>query len=87
MPRPRLHKDDAARQRACRQKLKETSVLVDRKALTHLESRLETLRLTIYEAASAGDSFALRCRAASVDTMLDRLIVAFHNKASPGNAP
>ncbi len=80
MARPQQHTNAAARQAAYRARMKTTTVVVDRRALEHLHTKLETLQRVISDSARDGDPLARRCAAASVDTMLDKLIVAFGQK-------
>lgn len=87
MPQPRLHADAAARQAAYRQRLKQTTRVVDRKAIENLEQKLEMLREVINQAGDAGDQFAAQCKGSSVDTTLDKLIAAFRSKGSSVREP
>ena len=80
MARPRQYGSAAAKQAAYRQRLAATTAVVDRNALEQLHMRLETLQDVIWVAAQHGDSFARQCKAASVETMLDKLIVAFQQR-------
>ncbi len=82
MARPPQYQSAAAKQAAYRARQAATTVLVDRDALDRLHQRLETLQSEMAEAARRGDPLACQCRAASVDTMLDKLIAAFHAAAS-----
>jgi hypothetical protein len=90
MPRPREYATDAERQRACRARLAQLTVRVDRDALDRLHARLDRLQTAIHAAAHSGDPTALACRAASTDTLLDRLASHFEAVASgtadPGGA-
>ena len=80
MARPRQYSSAAAKQAAYRQRLVATTAVVDRRALEQLQARLERLQGAIYEAAQQGDTLARQCHAASVETMLDKLIVAFQHR-------
>lgn len=77
MGRPRQYASDAERQRAFRRRLEEEWVRVDRGALEQLHTRLDRLQEAIRAAAAAGDPTAQACGAASVDTLLERLIQHF----------
>ncbi len=83
MGRPRLYDSDAARQRACRDRRAVTRREVDRKALEGLHQRLEDRQTAVAEAAHWGDPLALRCRAASVETVLEKLTAAFKELPQP----
>jgi hypothetical protein len=89
MPRPRTHASPAAKQAAYRTRLRDTTTRVDRAALDHLHTKLETLQEVIHAAARQGDPLAQRCRAGSTDTTLDTLITAFQERPaqSPPTAP
>ncbi len=87
MPRPRQYASDAERQRACRARLAPLTVRVDRQALDRLHARLDRLQTAIQAAAHAGDPAALACRAASTDTLLDRLASHFEAAAAGSGAP
>lgn len=82
MARPSQYQNAAAKQAAYRARQAATTVAVDRVALDRLHQRLETLQSEMAEAARRGDSLARQCRAASIDTMLDKLIVAFQGAGS-----
>lgn len=84
MPRPQQYQSAAAKQAAYRLRQRATTVAVDRAALDRLHQRLDTLQSVLAEAARRGDPLARRCRAASIDTMLDKLIVAFQTAGSAG---
>ena len=77
MARPSQYQSAAAKQAAYRARLASTTTVVDRAALDRLHERLDSLQGVVTEAAQRGDSLARRCRAASIDTMLDKLIAAF----------
>jgi len=86
MPRPRQYATDAERQRACRARLAQRTIRVDRDALDRLHARLDRLQTAIHAAAHTGDPTALACRAASTETLLDRLAAYFEACASgPGD--
>ena len=84
MPRPQQYQSAAAKQAAYRLRHTATTVAVDRAALDKLHQRLDTLQTALTEAARRGDPLARRCRAASIDTMLDKLIAAFQAAKSTG---
>jgi hypothetical protein len=84
MGRPRRHESAAQRQRAYRERQEETWAQVDRRALERMNGRLEELQEAVRQAAAAGDETARRCRAGSVDTMLERLIEHFAARARGG---
>jgi len=48
--------------------------------------RLEQLQAALWEAAAAGDEMARTCRAASVDTMVEKLIRYFGGSRGAGAA-
>jgi hypothetical protein len=77
MGRAKKYATDAERQAAYRSRLGAATVVVDRVGLDGLHQRLEALHSGIESAARRGDSLAIRCRAGSIDTMLDRLIEYF----------
>lgn len=77
MGRRRQYESAAERQRACRQRQEAATVRVDRRALDRLHGRLEELQEALGEAARRGDPIARRCYAASVETMLEKLIGHF----------
>jgi hypothetical protein len=84
MARPQQYQSAAAKQAAYRARQTATTVLVDRDAFDRLHQRLESLQSEMAEAARRGDPLAGRCRAASIDTMLDKLIAAFQASDSGG---
>jgi hypothetical protein len=77
MGRRRQYESAAERQRACRQRQEAATVRVDRRALDGLHVRLEKLQEVLRVAASEGDTTARQCSAASVETMLEKLIRHF----------
>jgi hypothetical protein len=83
MSRPKRYASAAEKQAAYRQRQEAALVSVDRVALERLHERLELLRTAIGTAAQQGNGFARRCRAASMETMLDKLIAAFLEAESP----
>jgi len=87
MARPQQYQSAAAKQAAYRLRRAATTVAVDRGALDRLHKRLDTLQTALAEAARHGDPLACRCRAASIDTMLDKLIAAFQAVESTGPEP
>ena len=87
MARPRQYQSAAAKQAAYRLRQTATTVVVDRAALDKLHQRLDTLQTALAEAARRGDPLARHCRAASIDTMLDKLIAAFQTADSSGTEP
>jgi hypothetical protein len=84
MGRPRRYESAAERQRAYRQREEETWAQVDRGALERMNGRLDQLQEAVRRAAAAGDETAQRCRAGSVETMLERLIRHFEGRAAAG---
>ena len=82
MARPKKYDSSAAKQAAYRARQEASTRLVDRAALDALHERLERLHHAIARAATSGDPFASRCRAASIDSMLDRLVDAFSEESS-----
>lgn len=87
MARPQQYQSAAAKQAAYRLRQTATTVVIDRAALDRLHKRLDTLQSALAEAARRGDPLALRCRAVSIDTMLDKLITAFQAADSTGSDP
>ena len=83
MSRPKRYASAAQKQAAYRQRQEAALVTVDRVALERLHERLEQLRTAVGYAAQQGNGFARRCRAASMETMLDKLIAAFLEESSP----
>jgi hypothetical protein len=84
MGRPRRYGSGAERQRAYRERQEATWAQVDRRALTQMNGRLEQLQEAVYRAAAAGDETARACRASSVETVLERLIRHFEERAGAG---
>jgi hypothetical protein len=82
MGRPRRYASGAERQRAYRAREQEQWAQVDRRALEGLQGRLDRLQRAVDRAAGAGDETARGCRAASVDTLLERLIRHFEGRGS-----
>ncbi len=82
MARPQQYQSAAARQAAYRLRQAATTVVVERDALDKLHERLNTLQSALADAARQGDPLARRCRAASIDTMLDNLIATFQAAGS-----
>jgi len=82
LARPKQYASAAQKQAAYRARLEASTVLVDRSALERLHERLNRLQAAIGSAAGAGDPFARRCHAASIETMLDKLAAAFQEAAS-----
>lgn len=88
MGRPRQYGSDAERQRAFRHRQAAVTVRVERRALDGLTARLEQLQEAMRGAAAAGDETARSCQAAHVETMLEKLIGYFRDRASdPDQAP
>lgn len=85
MGRPRRYESAASRQRAYREREEERWAQVDRGALTRLNGRLDQLQEAVRRAAAAGDETARVCQAGSVDTLLERLIEHFTERARGGN--
>ena len=83
MPRPKQYGSAADKQAAYRARLEASTVLVDRVALERLHQRLDQLQVAVGSAARAGDPFAQRCRANSVETMLEKLVAAFQEAVCP----
>lgn len=80
MGRKRQYATDAERQAAHRARVKVETVTVDRGAHDAHQARLERLQSAIDQAARRGDPVAKKCRAASVDTMLERLAGYFEGE-------
>jgi hypothetical protein len=87
MARPKQYQSVSAKQAAYRLRQRATTVAVDRAAWDRLHQRLEALQSAVAEAARRGDPLARRCRAASIDTMLDKLISTFQAAASASPEP
>ena len=81
MGRPRQYGSDAERQRAFRQRLEAEWPRVNGAALERLHQRLDELQQAVWAARDAGDESARACSAASVETVLERVIQHFHEKA------
>lgn len=81
MGRRRQYESAAERQRACRQRQEAATVRVDRRAIDRLHGRLEELQEVLGAAARSGDATARQCGAASVETMLEKLIRHFSGAA------
>jgi hypothetical protein len=84
MGRPRKYLSDAERQAAKRARDKVEWVEVPRVAHAAHSARLEALQQAVSDAAKQGDAAAVACRAASVDTMLDKLTAWFEGVARKG---
>ena len=87
MARPRQYQSAAAKQAAYRLRQRANTVTVDRAALDRLHQRLDILQSAVAEAARHGDPLARRCRAASIDTLLDKLTAAFQTAGKSGTEP
>jgi len=87
MGRPRKYATAAERQAAYRARLAKDQrwVLVDRSCLELIVANQERVREAICLAAASGDPLALRCRAASAQTCLEKLAVWFEGHAAPSN--
>jgi hypothetical protein len=81
MGRPRQYESDAERQAAHRARDKAQWVEVPRDAHKAHSDRLDALQQAIGEAAKQGDEMAKSCRAANVDTMLEKLAAWFESRA------
>ena len=77
MGRPRQYESDAERQRACRARREAATVRVERRALDGLHQRLDRLQQALWRAAERGNPTARACQAASVETILEKLIRHF----------
>jgi hypothetical protein len=84
MGRPRRYGSAAERQRAYREREAATWAQVDRRALEQMNQRLEQLREAVGRAAAIGDPTARSCRASSVETVLERVIRHFEDRAEAG---
>ena len=87
MGRPRQYNSGAERQRAFRQRQEATTRRVDRGALDGLEGRLNRLQAAMWAAAAAGDETARQCRAAGVETILEKLTRHFADRARASQLP
>jgi hypothetical protein len=81
MGRPRQYGSDAERQRAFRQRLQTEWPRVNGAALERLHQRLDELQQAVWAAEDAGDESGRACSAASVETVLERVIQHFHERA------
>lgn len=81
MGRPRQYGSGAERQRAFRERLEAEWPRVNGEALERLHARLDQLQAAVWAAADAGDEMARACRAASVETVLERVIQQFEARA------
>jgi hypothetical protein len=79
MARPRQYQSNAERQRAYRRRQETTLARVDRRALDRLHERLDQLQAAVAGAARRGDEVARACRAASVETTLEKLTRYFQH--------
>lgn len=77
MARRKRYTCAAEKQAAYRDRLRKETVLLDRRGWEQLQLRLERLQEVIQDAATRGDDFARQCRAASQDTMLEKMTQAF----------
>ena len=77
MGRLRKYESDAARKAAQRERDKAEWVQVPRVVHEAHTARLEALQRAVNDAARRGDAVAARCRAASVDTVLENLTKYF----------
>ena len=91
MGRPRQYGSGAERQRAFRQRLEAAWPRVNGGALARLHQRLDELQRAVWAARDAGDESGRACSAASVETVLERVIEHFQERAreskrlKPGN--
>ena len=85
MARPRQYGSDAEKQAAYRERRESATTTVDKEALGRLHARLATLQTVVSRAADKGDTLAVFCRAASTDTMLDKLIALFQERNEEPN--
>src|SRR5574341_1201104 len=81
MGRPRRYGGGAERQRAFRERLETEWPRVNARALTRLNERLDQLQAAVRAAAAVGDESARACEAASVETVLERVIRHFEERA------
>ena len=81
MGRPRQYGSGAERQRAFRQRLEAEWPRVNGAALERLHRRLDELQQAVWAARDAGDESARACSAASVETVLERVIRHFQERA------
>jgi hypothetical protein len=81
MGRPRQYASGAERQRAFRARLEGEWPRVNGRALSRLNERLNQLQAAVWAAAAAGDETARACSAASLETVLDRVIQQFEARA------
>jgi hypothetical protein len=82
MGRPRQYESPAARQRAFRQRREAEWPRVNGEALGRLHEQMLRLQAAVGAAAEAGDETARACRAASVETVLERVIQQFEARAA-----
>jgi hypothetical protein len=87
MGRPRQYHSGAERQQAFRRRQEATTRRVDRGALDGLEARLDRLQAAMWAAADAGDETARQCRAAGVETILEKLTRHFADRARGSQSP
>ena len=81
MGRPRQYGSGAERQRAFRQLLEAEWARVNGAAFERLKRRLEELQQAVWAAQDAGDEIGQACSAASVETVLERVIGHFQERA------
>ena len=84
MGRPRQYGSGAQRQRAFRERLEAEWPRVYGRGLERLRQQMEQLQAAVCAAAEAGDEMARACQAASVETVLERVIEHFEACASGG---
>ncbi len=77
MGRPRKYESDTARKAAQRARDKAQWVEVPRDAHKAHGERLDGLQRAIHDAAQSGDETAQACRAANVDSMIEKLTAWF----------
>jgi len=76
MARPKQYQTRAEKQAAYRSRI----VIMDRKRLEQHEKSLLALQKAVWDASERGDEFARKCRDSLIETMLQRMIVAFNEQ-------
>jgi hypothetical protein len=81
MGRPRQYGSGAERQRAFRHRLETEWPRVNGAALERMNRRLDELQQAVWAARDAGDEIGQRCSSVSVETVLERVIRHFQERA------
>lgn len=82
MGRPRQHATPAARQAACRQRQRETTVVVDRQMLEQVETGWQQFQAAVAPLARSGDLLASQLYRTNLVTGLEMLTGWFRQRAA-----